>query len=221
PIAERGRDELDSRIEAVLRSYAEPPALTEPRVVLASVMERARAERPARLARSVRWWMWGVAGAACLVAVVLAVWMMRGPRGPEIAKARTGAEGVHVFGAGVAVKQGRSMGAEAQESSGLRSARLKSCPDPKACAGRNLTGAERASDVRPRGAEATNSLPKLAEFPTPRPLTPQEQALLAFAKHAPPDVRRAVLEDQQHWDDPIIVADLGGRSPEPHSQQDR
>ena len=51
-------------------------------------------------------------------------------------------------------------------------------------------------------------LPKLDVFPTPTPLSPQEQALAAFAQHGPPAVQRAVLDDQQHWDDPIIVADL-------------
>lgn len=64
--------------------------------------------------------------------------------------------------------------------------------------------------------------PKLEVFPTPRSLTPQEQALVAFAKYGPPAVQRAVIEDQKHWDDPIIVADLREQPPQagnPHDQE--
>jgi hypothetical protein len=64
-------------------------------------------------------------------------------------------------------------------------------------------------------------LPKLAVFPTPRPLTPEEEALVAFAKHGPPEVQRAVLEDQKHWDDPIIVAESGKPPPQSGNQQDQ
>jgi hypothetical protein len=70
-------------------------------------------------------------------------------------------------------------------------------------------------------ASTTTALPKLAVFPTPRPLTPEEEALVAFAKHGPPEVQRAVLEDQKHWDDPIIVAESGKPPPQSGNQQDQ
>ena len=64
-------------------------------------------------------------------------------------------------------------------------------------------------------------LPKLEVFPTPTSLSPQEQALAAFAKYGPPAVQRAVLEDQKHWDDPIIVADLREQPLEAGNPQDQ
>lgn len=70
-------------------------------------------------------------------------------------------------------------------------------------------------------ASQPQPLPKLDVFPTPEPLSPEEQALLDFAKHGPPQVQRAVVEDQKHWDDPIIVADLQNQPPQSGSQQDR
>lgn len=60
-------------------------------------------------------------------------------------------------------------------------------------------------------ATASRPLPKLAVFPTPTPLSPQEQALVAFAEHAPPAVQRAVLQDQKVWNTTNAIA-----GPQPH-----
>ncbi|MGB6871788.1 MAG: hypothetical protein WBD93_19395, partial [Acidobacteriaceae bacterium] len=76
------------------------------------------------------------------------------------------------------------------------------------------------SEVREFAANR-RTLPKLDVFPTPRPLTPEEQALVAFAKQGPPAVQRAVIEDQKHWDDPVIVAELQEKSSSAGNQQDR
>jgi hypothetical protein len=193
----QGRSELDSRIDAALRNYAEPPETTEPRIALAGIMDQAHAVRPAR---HNRWWMWGLAGAvACLIAVVAALWVNRVPRiaplrVPRIARVPQAPPVVTV----------------------------PSSPAQPAVAQVRAPAIRRATRNRrtAAGREAP-PLPKLAVFPTPRPLTPQEQALAAFARHGPPDVQRAVLEDQKHWDDPIIVADLHNRSPQPGTQQDQ
>jgi hypothetical protein len=63
-------------------------------------------------------------------------------------------------------------------------------------------------------------MPKLDVFPSPRPLSPEEQALVAFALRAPSEAKKAVVEDQQHWDDPIIVADLRKLVLQSGNQQD-
>ena len=65
--------------------------------------------------------------------------------------------------------------------------------------------------------------PKQEVFPTPRPLSREEQALIRFAREGPPAVKKAVLEDQKHWDDPMItdVAELAPKPPGSRSQQDR
>ncbi|HEY1808251.1 MAG TPA: hypothetical protein VGG42_06795 [Acidobacteriaceae bacterium] len=189
-----GRDELDSRIDAALRSYTEPQKTTEPRVALARLMEQARAEQRER---GIRWWMWGVTGAAaCAVAAMVAIWILWTPRLPHIAR---GPKAPDVVALPIPASH----------------AALVSSPEVRRTThhGRSPAPIERAA--------TRSSLPKLDVFPTPQPLSPQEQALVAFAKHGPRDVQRAVLQDQQHWDDPIIVADLQKQPQPTGSQQDR
>ncbi|MFZ0630006.1 MAG: hypothetical protein WA399_05550 [Acidobacteriaceae bacterium] len=189
-------DELDSRIDAALRSYAEPGPTTEPRVALVSVMEQVRRERPAS---GMRGWLWGMAGtSASLVAVAFALWAFTGPRVPEIAWSP------------------KAPGAVAVPIRPLRSAVATNTVSVF----RPTAQARRTSEVREFAANR-RTLPKLDVFPTPRPLTPEEQALVAFAKQGPPAVQRAVIEDQKHWDDPVIVAELQEKSSSAGNQQDR
>jgi hypothetical protein len=57
-------------------------------------------------------------------------------------------------------------------------------------------------------AQAAKSapLPKLDVFPTPQPLTPQEQALAVFAIHGPEPERKALAKAQQQIDAPLSIA---------------
>jgi hypothetical protein len=74
-------DEIDEKIDAALRSYAEPPETPEPRLVLAGVLERARNLETADR----RWRAWLTPIAGCAVALMAAaVWVLRVPRVPEI-----------------------------------------------------------------------------------------------------------------------------------------
>jgi hypothetical protein len=68
---------------------------------------------------------------------------------------------------------------------------------------------------------APEPMPKLDVFPSPRPLTVEEQGLVVFAMQAPPVVKKAVIEDQQQWDKPIIVAELRKASLNSDNQQDQ
>jgi RNA binding exosome subunit len=45
-------------------------------------------------------------------------------------------------------------------------------------------------------------------FPTPRPLTAEEQALVTFAAQASPAAKREVIEAERHLGDPIVIAEL-------------
>ena len=216
---EMERDErYDSMIDRALRSYGEPAEVPETRVVLARVMERVRASESQRRG----WWMWGAVAAAGLTVMVLVgvVWMTRSSRGPEIAwvPKAPGVMGVphrptgKPSGEGDGTRSVEQVGRQAisAENAGAKarsdirsvSARLKSCPDTRTC-----------------WDGAPHVLPKKEVFPTPRPLTEEEQALVAFARRAPPAVKKAVIEDQQHWDDPVIVADLRKPPVESSSQQ--
>lgn len=209
----RDDERMDELIDAALRSYAEPGEIPGARVVLARVRERA-AERARRLG----WWMGLVGAAACaVVLVVVGLVMTRGPRKPEIAWVPR-APGV-AAGTGVQV----------QPFSGRDSARLKSCPDARTCsgaAGKAVAGGEiRGTRGPAEDVAAGKRLPKLEVFPTPRPLSAEEQALVAFATQGPPEVKKAVIEDQKHWDDPIIVAGfeqqpLGAGQPQAVKPQD-
>lgn len=51
-------------------------------------------------------------------------------------------------------------------------------------------------------------LPKLDVFPTPQPLTPEEQALVDFAKGAPMSERKLLVEAQQQLDAPLTIASI-------------
>jgi hypothetical protein len=50
------------------------------------------------------------------------------------------------------------------------------------------------------------ALPKLDVFPTPQPLTPEEQALVAFAVRAPESERKSFIEAQRQAEAPLRIA---------------
>ena len=75
-------DEIDEEIDAALRSYAKPPETPEPRVMLARLLERVRAEETQRRRR----WPWLIPAAGCAAALLAAaLGVMRTPPIPSIA----------------------------------------------------------------------------------------------------------------------------------------
>ncbi len=76
-------DTLDARIDAGLRSYAEPPAsISDSRIAAATILGRAR--RP----RSRSWlWIWAIPAAACLALAVGLLWWFHAPSAPNVARA--------------------------------------------------------------------------------------------------------------------------------------
>jgi hypothetical protein len=188
------RTEVDARIDAALRSYAEPEDVPETRVAVARVMAQVRLEP----VRGMGWWAWGVAAAACLVlAVGVGEWMLRAPRRPDIAWVPKAP--------GVVAGNGASAGAKAPTSSSAFTARLKSCPDTTPCSPESWHSLTKSG---PRTDGATRALPKLDVFPTPKPLTAEEQALVAFATRTPVEAKVQVVEAERHLGDPIVIAAL-------------
>lgn len=181
------QDTIDERIDAELRRYAEAPQFSEPRVALARV--RALAEQQLEP----RWniWMWVVPSSlmAVLIAVVV-VWALRIPRTPQIAWVPKAP--------GVANVE----------------APAHSEPTPKTIAGPSTRDSNRCcgephgAAIRTLAQDEAPALPKQEVFPTPQPLSQEEQALVAFAVQAPPDVTRQVIEAQKHLGDPIQIAAL-------------
>jgi hypothetical protein len=65
---ERGEGtDVDARLDAALRSYAEPGEIAETRVAVARVLERVRSDS----GREVGFWVWGAVATACLVVAVV------------------------------------------------------------------------------------------------------------------------------------------------------
>ena len=184
-----GVEDLDARIDAALRRYAEAPEFSDPRVVLARV--RMLADQKPRSRWSV--WMWAVpAGVAALIAVVALVWLAQRPTSPQIALVPKSPGVASVEHSSETV----SSGAKAPRMQPHLAARLKSCPDPHGC----------GNSASKHAVAKERTLPKLDVFPAPRPLSAGERALVAFAIQAPPDLRKQVVETQKHLGDPIQIA---------------
>jgi len=176
-------DRFDAVIDRALRSYSEPAEVPEARVVLTRVLSRVQEAESQRRG----WWMWGVVttvGLAVLVTVGV-VWMMRTPRRAEIAW--------------IPKAPGMTEGSPQ---------RLKPESPGRVHGTAEAVSLQSRGTTRRKSRAEAESPPKKEVFPTPRPLSVEEQGLVAFVRRAPPAVKKAVIEDQQHWDDPIIVADL-------------
>jgi hypothetical protein len=61
---------------------------------------------------------------------------------------------------------------------------------------------------RARATVSAAPLPKLDVFPTPQPLTREEQALVAYVAHAPQAERKSLIEDQRRMDAPLTIEAL-------------
>jgi hypothetical protein len=60
----------------------------------------------------------------------------------------------------------------------------------------------------PAVRSAPRQLPKLDQFPAPTALTEQEQFLLQFVAHAPPNTQQLVAKAQKPHDEPLRIAEL-------------
>ena len=55
---------------------------------------------------------------------------------------------------------------------------------------------------------APTPLPKLGVFPTPYPLSPEEQTFVRFVAHAPASEIKSLAEAQQKKDEPLHIAEI-------------
>lgn len=157
---------LDSRIDAALRSYAEPPAsISDPHTAALAILERARqSERHRR-----SWWFWGIPASAAAALIVLLAISLRTPPAPKTI-----------------------------DLAQIPPAGQSSVP-PHAALTAPTPSIRRAHAVPHHARSRTAPLPQQAVFPTPAPLSRQEQALLVFIHTAPPTVRKAVIAEQSRW----------------------
>jgi hypothetical protein len=102
---------------------------------------------------------------------------------------------------------------------------------PANAGGSNASTASRTAATRrakaplvqpsPRMAAVTAKaapLPKLDVFPSPQPLSPEEQALVDFAAHAPKSELKALADAQSQVDAPISIAAIQIQPLEPPDQ---
>jgi hypothetical protein len=68
---------------------------------------------------------------------------------------------------------------------------------------------------RTAAAARVQRLPKLDVFPAPQPLTPAEQALIAYVAHAPNAERQSLVDAQKRLDAPLTIAALEIKPLEP------
>ncbi len=184
----RSDERVEERIDEALRSYVGEVEVPETRVAVARVMARAREIEGRR-----RIWIWAVMAPAvvCLLAVALGGWLMRGPQVAEIAWLPR-APGIP---GGVSTVESRPFLTNGASGKGGA---------PRIRGGSSET---RGSSLDPPQLMMT-TLPKMEVFPTPRPLSAQERALVGFAAQASPAAKREVVEAEKHLGDPIVIAEL-------------
>lgn len=191
----RGDNELDAKIDAALRSYAEPVSIPEPRTMALRLLKQVEAQR----AQRARLWAWAIPITACALALLaIAVSTMRAPRTPAIAWTPP-----ELAVASPGTEANRTHAAPALQRGPRR---------PAATRTRTRDAAIRTSRQR--------ELPRLDVFPAPAPLTPEEKELLALANHGSANQKQAVIAFQQHWDDPIVIARLKIRPLDADDQPD-
>jgi hypothetical protein len=185
----RSDERVEELMDAALRSYVGEAEVPETRVTIGRVMARAREIEGRR-----RIWIWAVMAPAvvCLLAAVaVGARLMRGPQVAEIAWLPR-APGIP---AGVSTVESRPF--QTNGASGKGGA-------PGIRGGSSET---RGSSLDPLQFIMT-TLPKMEVFPTPRPLSAQERALVGFAAQASPAAKREVVEAEKHLGDPIVIAEL-------------
>jgi hypothetical protein len=176
------RDDLDRLLDSALSTYAAPDADLEERVLRSLSSERGIVDARRSPHRMRRWLSWAI---AIPLAAALGFFLISTPRTPRRAADR----------AQVNAPQGQVPAAVfvPSESSTAR---------PPARTVHQLRRKTRtASDMA-----ANRALPKQNIFPSPQPLSPEEQFLVAIAAHGPESVRQSLIEAQSKVDAPITIS---------------
>jgi hypothetical protein len=171
------RDREDLVLDSALAAYAPPePAPDLAARVLASIRQEGR---PARHPRP--WLTWTIAIPALAALLLVALMPAHHQRTRPASSTQ---------------QAGTS---PAQQASGPADAKQITTQDaPQATTKRHRATTQLAVENEP--------LPKQEVFPTPTPLTPQEQALAALVNNNPGNVAQAVAESQKQPVEPLSIA---------------
>ncbi len=182
----REKDELDTLLDAALVTYADPgpDGGLEQRILARISAENFAVSTPAPLRR---WLPWGIALAAASCLLLFIVISAQKRIHPPLRNARS-----------------------AQLSNAPPAVTTQHGPMPIVPHSTIIHGANRTMPkVQRPPTEITHRsapLPKLDVFPTPQPLTPEEQALVAFATQVPQQQVEAVIEAQKQAGAPLTIA---------------
>jgi hypothetical protein len=182
----RENDELDLLIDSVLSTYGDPgPDSGLDQRVLARISSARASERVAPASRR-RWLPWVVG--LPVAAGLLHFFFLAGPKtaSPPTSVAKGMAQ----------TQQVPIVTAPSEAASAHRS-------EPVSSNGHVPFNLRSRSGKQ---ASRTVALPKLDVFPTPQPLTAEEQALVAFAVRAPESERRSFIEAQKQAEAPLRIA---------------
>lgn len=183
------KDDLDLLLDAAIGTYADDstPSGLEARVV-ARIAGAGGSARQVWWSRR-RWFPWGLAvqAAACILIFLTALWW-RAVKAPKSDATRNAIPTYSTDQPSRVTAQSKPLAASNSTDTH-----------------RDLA---RAPSLQPHRHNVAKSipLPKLDVFPTPEPLSPEEQALVAFATHVPPEQRKALLDEQQNDNAPLSIA---------------
>lgn len=163
-MADRKQNELDNTLDAALAKYA----AVEPRPGLEGrVLANLRAERSHVPDRA--WWRWSVAGAlaAVIVVAVALAWRSSKPLHPVVKNRPS------------PTTQSTPTPAHVSSSDGEKQIRGNQAGPHK------LVAAHGATVHRAQPQAIASASPKLDQFPSPRPLSEQEEILLNYVERFP------------------------------------
>jgi hypothetical protein len=192
----REKDDLDRLLDSALATYADPgpDAGLENRVLQALASERRAGQSPRAVARPSRWLVWGIAApvAAIMLLSLSIANIHRAPssRSPHVSQ----------------LARPSSPEPPNRPETSRRTEPTPSRGKSGGFKGHNSSLAAHAIPSTRASAALANPLPKLDVFPTPKPLTAEERALLDVAVNAPPQARQALVEVQQQSNEPLRIA---------------
>jgi hypothetical protein len=171
------RDDLDLQIDSALAHYAEPSAGLEARILTQLASVRTSETAPARK----RWLLWPIALPIAACAILLVVFALRYTHKPTTQQAQ-------------------------RTAPQTQSAQNTTIPQPSPPRKHNTQPHLVAARVSRHITHKPAPLPKLDVFPTPRPLSPEEQAMVRFVATMPPSEIQAMQKAQQQQDQPLHIA---------------
>ncbi len=175
-------DDLDQLIDSALANYAEPNIGLEDRIL--TQLEAHRASTRANTTPTRKRWLrkaliWPIALPLAACAILIVIFLPR------------------------TTHQSPTQQAQRSTAPQTQSAQNNAAPQPREHHTQPHLAAARASR---RTTHKPAPLPKQDIFPTPRPLSPEEQAMAHFVANTPPSEIQAMQQAQQQQDKPLHIA---------------